>query len=67
MEEKNVDGEDATDASGCLLRMHKGKRSAMWKVYDLSCTHPKCKLIQEGTKDVVCGESPSGSAGTTHH
>ena len=47
-------------ASKDCLKVHKGKRTAVWKAFDLTCTKPRCKLMKSGTRDVVCGECPSG-------
>ena len=62
---ENHDG-GACDSNHCL-KIHKGKRTAVWKAYDLSTLRPSCKLAKEGAKDSTCGVTPSDSAGTTNY
>ena len=49
------------------MSIHKGKRAALWKAYDLTACKPTCKLFKEGSKEAVCGVCPSDSAGTTNY
>lgn len=56
---------EAVEEEGGILKKHSKKTGNIWSVFDLTKENPSCKCKTD--KGGICGEVPSGTAGTTNY